>query len=159
VILMFSGTIAKTHRTVKKEGNKMKFSKAFAVALVLTIIFAGAFTAEAMGPGRHHHGLRWNTLLKLNLSDAQKANILSIYANYDIKTLKKNLWQAQKALRTAISQATSTDGINTAIQSNIGALQTAQASLLSARATMAFQIRAQLTPAQLQQLQLLERGK
>ena len=136
----------------------MKFSKAFTVALVLTIIFAGAFAAEAMHD-RHRHGLRWNTLLKLNLSDAQKANILGIYANYDIRTLKKNLWQAQKALRTAISQATSTEGITTAIQSNIGALQTAQATLLSARATMVFQIMAQLTPAQLQQLQLLQQGK
>jgi len=137
----------------------MKFSKAFTVALVLTIIFAGVVAAEAMGPGRHHHGaglFGLKTLLQLNLTDQQKSQISSIFANYDIKTLKKNLWQARKALRTAISEATSTDGINSAIQSNLPAVQAAQAALLSARATMAFQIKAVLTP---EQLQLLKQHK
>ena len=134
----------------------MESKKVLTVVLVVTIILAGAFTAEAMHPGRHHHGLSWDTLLKLNLSDAQKTTILGIYATYDIKILKKNLWQAQKALHTAISQATDAGSIATAIANNIGAVQTAQTALLSAKATMAFQIKAQLTQSQLQQLQLLE---
>jgi Spy/CpxP family protein refolding chaperone len=137
----------------------MKFRKALTVVLVVTIILACAFAAEAMGPGRRHHGLNWNTLLKLNLSSAQQASILSIYASYDMKTLKQNLWQAQKALRAAISQATDTASITTAITNNIGAVQAAQVALLTARATMVFQIKAQLTPSQLQQLQLLEQHR
>ncbi len=131
----------------------MKFNKAFTVILVLTIIFAGTFTAEAMH-GRHH-GLSWGTLQKLGLSDAQTTTILGIYGTTDTKTLQKNLWQARRALQTAISEATSTDGIKSAITTYLPAVQTAQAALISAKATMAFQIKAVLTPVQLQELKLL----
>jgi Spy/CpxP family protein refolding chaperone len=130
----------------------MKFSKTLTVALVLTIIFVGVVAAEAMGPAGHHHGaglFGLKTLLQLNLTDQQKSQILSIFANYDMKTLKKNLWQARKALRTAISQAKSTDDISSAITTNLPAVQAAQKDLLSARTTMAFQIKAVLGPEQL----------
>ena len=141
----------------------MKFTKVFTtVALVLTIILAGAFAAEAMGPGGHHHGaglLGLKTLLQLNLTAQQQSQILSIFANYDIKTLKQNLWQARKALRTAISQAQSTGDINSAIATNLPAVQTAQAALLSARATMVFQIKAVLTPDQLSLLKQHKQGR
>jgi Spy/CpxP family protein refolding chaperone len=131
----------------------MKFTKTFTVVLILTIIFAGTFTAEAMHG--HHHGLSWGTLQKLGLSDAQTTSILGIYGATDIKTLQKNLWQARRSLQTAISQATSADGIKSAITTYLPAVQTAQAALISAKATMAFQIKAVLTPMQLQELNLL----
>jgi Spy/CpxP family protein refolding chaperone len=137
----------------------MKFSKALTVALVLTIIFAGVVAAEAMGPGRHHHGFDWNTLLKLNLSDAQKSQILSIYGKDDIKSVNTSLWQARRSFRTALSQVTSEDSIDGIVSAYLQQVAPLQQQLLSMRAKMVYEIKAVLTPAQLQQLQLLHRGK
>ena len=137
----------------------MKFSKALTAALVLTIIFAGVVAAEAMGPGRHHHGCDWNTLLKLNLSDAQKSQILSIYGKYDIKSVSTSLWQARRSFRTALSQVTSEDSIDGIVSAYLQQVAPLQQQLLSMRAKMVYEIKAVLTPAQLQQLQLLHRGK
>jgi Spy/CpxP family protein refolding chaperone len=137
----------------------MKFSKALTVALVLTIIFAGVVAAEAMGPGRHHHGFDLNTLLKLNLSDAQKSQILSIYGKDDIKSVNTSLWQARRSFRTALSQVTSEDSIDGIVSAYLQQVAPLQQQLLSMRAKMVYEIKAVLTPAQLEQLQLLHRGK
>ena len=141
----------------------MKFSKAFTtVALVVTIILAGAFAAEAMGPGRHHHGaglFGLKTLLQLNLTDQQKSQISSIFAKYDIKSVRKNLWEARKNLRTALSQATSEDSIDGIVSAYLTTVAPLQQQLLSMRAKMVYEIKAVLTADQLLLLKQHKQGR
>jgi Spy/CpxP family protein refolding chaperone len=137
----------------------MKFSKVFNVALVLTIIFAGAFAAEAMGPGGHHHGaglLGLKTLLQLNLTDPQKSQILSIFAKYDIKSVKKNLWEARKNLWTQLQAASDEGSIDGIVSAYLQQVAPLQQQLLSMGAKMVYEIKAVLTP---EQLQLLKQHK
>lgn len=139
----------------------MKFTRAFTVALVLTIILAGAFGAEAMNYGRHHgRGLfALKTLLELNLSDSQKTQILGIYGKYDLKTAWKNLREARKNLRTAM-QATSLDetAYIDGITSAYNQVAPLQQQLFVMRAQMGYEIRGVLTPEQLQLLQHRKKG-
>jgi len=139
----------------------MKFNKAFTAALTLTIIIAGAFATQAMSFGGHHRGdgmFGLKTVLDLNLSDSQRAQILSIFGKYDLKSVRSNLWQARKDLRTALSQAASEDsidGIVSAYQTKVAPLQQ---QMLSMRAKMMYEIKAVLTPEQLQLLQQHKHG-
>ena len=137
----------------------MKFSKAFTVALVLTIIIAGAFATEAMCFGGHHHGgglFGLKNLLELNLSPTQQSQILSIFGKYDLKSVQSNLWQARTDLRTALSEATSEDSIDGIVSAYLTKVAPLQQQLLSMRAKMMYEIKAVLTP---EQLQLLQRHK
>lgn len=147
---------------MKKEGKKMTFSKAFTTAaLALIIILAGALGAEAMGPGGHHHGaglFGLKTVLQLNLSDQQKSQILSIFAKYDIKSVRKNLWEARKNLRAQL-QATSDEGsIDGIVSAYLQQVAPLQQQLLSMRAKMVYEIKAVLTPEQLQLLKQHKQG-
>jgi len=140
----------------------MKFTKPFTVALVLTIIFAGPFAAGAMGPGIHHQGaglFAMKTLLELNLSDEQRSQILSIYGKYDIQGVRNILWQARKSLWTALSQATSEESIDLIVTAYSQQVTPLQQQLLSMRAKIIYEIKAVLTPAQLQQLQSLRQHR
>ena len=134
----------------------MKFSKVLTVTLALVIVLAGAFAAKAMDFGRHPHGaglFGLKALLELNLTDDQKSQILSIYSKYDIKTARKNLWQAGKNLREAL-RATQQDensyinGVATAY-SQIAPLRQ---ELFMMMAKMRYEIKAVLTPEQINKL-------
>ena len=140
----------------KKEDHKMKLTKAITGVFVLTTILALACSAEAMGPGRYHHGgglFGLKAVLQLNLTDSQRTQILSLFAKYDIKPVRNGLWQARKNLRTALSQATSEDAIDGIVSAYLTAVAPLQQQLLSMRAKMIYEIKAVLTPEQLQMLQ------
>ena len=141
----------------------MKLSKAFTIGLVLTIIFAGAFAAEAMGPCGHHHGaglFGFKTLLQLNLSDEQKSQILSIFEKYDIKSVRKNLWEARKGLWATLSQVTpeNSNSIDQIVSDHLQKVAPLQQQLLSMRAKLVYEIKHVLTSDQLQLLQQHRKG-
>ena len=139
----------------------MKITKAFTGALVLTMILAVAFSAEAMGPGRYHHGgglFGLKAVLQLNLTDAQRTQILSIFAKYDMKTAWTNLREARKTFRTSLSQATSEDAIDGIVSAYLTTVTPLQQQLLSMRAKMIYEIKAVLTADQLQLLQQHKKG-
>jgi Spy/CpxP family protein refolding chaperone len=145
----------------KKEDNQMKITKAITGVLVLTTILAIAFSAEAMGPGRYHHGgglFGLKAVLQLNLTDAQRTQILSIFAKYDIKTAWTNLREARNTLRTSLSQATSEDSIDGIVSAYLTTVAPLQQQLLSTRAKMIYEIKGVLTPEQLQMLQQHKKG-
>jgi len=130
----------------------MKLCKAFTLALALTIIIAGAFTAEArQGHGGGLYALK--TLLELNLSPTQQSQISSIFGKYDLKSVKSNLWQARKDLRTSLSQASSEDSIDGIVSAYLTKVAPLQQQMLTMRAKMMYEIKAVLTPEQLQLLQ------
>ena len=134
----------------------MKITKAITGVLVLTTILAIAFSAEAMGSGRYHHGgglFGLKAVLQLNLTDAQRTQILSIFAKYDIKTAWTNLREARNTLRTSLSQATSEDSIDGIVSAYLTTVAPLQQQLLSMRAKMIYEIKGVLTPEQLQMLQ------
>jgi Spy/CpxP family protein refolding chaperone len=133
----------------------MKLCKAFTVALALTIIFAGGFAAEAsQGHGGGLYALK--TLLELNLSPTQQSQISSIFGKYDLKSVRSNLWQARKDLRTSLSQASSEDSIDGIVSAYLTKVAPLQQQMLTMRAKMMYEIKAVLTP---EQLQLLQRHK
>jgi Spy/CpxP family protein refolding chaperone len=139
----------------------MKFNKTFTVSLVLTIIIAGAFATQAMSFGEHRHGtglFGLKRLLELNLSDSQKSQILSIFGKYDLKSVRSNLWQARKDLRTSLSQATSEDSLDGIVTAYLSKVAPLQQQMLSMRAKMVYEIKAVLTPDQLQLLQQHKHG-
>ena len=139
----------------------MKLTKAITGVLVLTTILAIAFSAEAMGPGRYHHGgglFGLKAVLQLNLTDAQRTQILSIFAKYDIKTAWTNLREARKTLRTSLSQATSEDSIDGIVSAYLTTVAPLQQQLLSMRAKMIYEIKGVITPEQLQMLQQHKKG-
>ena len=130
----------------------MKLGKAFTVVLALTIIFACALIAEA----RQGHGgglFALKTLLELNLSPTQQSQISGIFGKYDLKSVRSNLWQARKDLRTALSQASSEDSIDGIVSAYLTKVVPLQQQMLTMRAKMIYEIKAALTPEQLQLLQ------
>ena len=84
----------------------MKFNKALVGVLFLTIVFAGAVVVQAGHFGRHYRpygmmgpGLRGlKTMIQLNLSDAQKSEIISIIEKYENegRSLKRSLREARE---------------------------------------------------------------
>ena len=139
----------------------MKITKAFTGVLVLTMILAIAFSVEAMGPGRYHRGgglFGLKAVLQLDLTDAQRTQILSIFTKYDMKTVWTNLREARKNLRTSLSQATSEDSIDGIVRAYLTTVAPLQQQLLSMRAKMIYEIKAVLTPEQMQLLQQHKKG-
>lgn len=140
----------------------MKFKKVLIVALVQTMIFGGLFAAEAMAFGRDHgsghmgagfFGLK--TLIALNLSDEQKAGILSILAKHenDQQSAMNGLRDAGKSLRTALQASPFDEGKIRQAYAQVAALRGEQ---LVMRARMMSELKAVLTPQQLQLLQDLK---
>ena len=124
-------------------------------------MLVGVFATQAMSFGEHHHGaglFGLKRLLELNLSDSQKSQILSIFGKYDLKSVRTNLWQARKELRTSLSQATSEDSLDGIVNAYLIKVAPLQQQMLSMRAKMVYEIRTVLTPEQLQRLQRHKQG-
>ncbi len=136
----------------------MRFNKTLGVSLALAVIFAGAFATRAMSFGGHRHGglFGLKRVLELNLSDSQRSQIMSIFGKYDLRSVGTNLWQARKDLRAALSQATTEDSIDGIVSAYLGKIAPLQQQMLTMRAKMIYEIKAVLTP---DQLQLLEQHK
>jgi Spy/CpxP family protein refolding chaperone len=87
----------------------MRLKKGLIIALAQIIIIVGAFTVNAMafGHASGHMGsglFGLKTLLELNLTDDQRAKILSIIGKYetDRDLTRNSLRDARKGLRTAL---------------------------------------------------------
>jgi len=139
----------------------MRFNRTLSVSLVLTVIIAGALATQALSFGGHRHGgglFGLKRVLELNLSDSQRSQIMSIFGKYDLKSVGSNLWQARKDLRTALSQATTEDSIDGIVSAYLTKVAPLQQQMLSMRAKMVYEIKAVLTPDQLQMLQQHKHG-
>ncbi len=133
----------------------MRFNKTLGVSLALAVIFAGAFATRAMSFGGHRHGglFGLKRVLELNLSDSQRSQIMTIFGKYDLKSVGTNLWQARKDLHTALAQAVSEDSIDGIVSAYLTKVAPLQQQMLLMRAKMMYEIKAVLTPEQLQLLQ------
>jgi Spy/CpxP family protein refolding chaperone len=138
----------------------MKFNKALAGVLFLTIFFAGAVTVEAGHFGRHHgppgimgpgfHGLK--TLIQLNLSGPQQSRILSIIEKYENEreSLKESLREARRDFaRVLEAEQVDEDEIRSALRRAASFRE----ELVVMRVKMMGELKTVLTPAQLQLLQ------
>jgi Spy/CpxP family protein refolding chaperone len=145
---------------VQKQEGEMKFTKALAGVLFLTIVFAGAVAVEAAHLVRHqrsHHmmgpgiyGLK--TMIQLNLSDSQESKILSIIEKYENErvTLKRRLREARETFTTLLQNETfSEDEVRSAFQRSASIKE----ELLVSRLKMMAEIRTVLTPEQRQMFQ------
>ena len=103
------GYLGKDFSNTIKEEDKMRLKKGLIIALAQIIIIVGAFTVNAMafGHASGHMGsglFGLKTLLELNLTDDQRAKILSIIGKYetDRDLTRNSLRDARKGLRTAL---------------------------------------------------------
>lgn len=138
-------------------------SKALTAALVLTIVFTGAYAVDAMHFGKHSGSagvmgsrvLGLKTLIQLNLSDSQKSRILSIIEKYenDIESAKNNLREARHNIRAAIQAGEFNEN---EIRKAYRQAAPIKEELLVMGAKMKAEMKTVLTP---EQLQLLEERK
>jgi Spy/CpxP family protein refolding chaperone len=141
----------------------MKFNKALVGVLFLTIVFSGAVAVEAGRFGRHDgppgimgpgfHGLK--TMIKLNLSETQQSQMLSIIEKYENEReiLNQSLREAKRDLARVL-QAEQPDGDQ--IRSALRRAAPIREDLLVMRVKMMAELKTVLTP---KQLQLLEERK
>ncbi|HXW90688.1 MAG TPA: Spy/CpxP family protein refolding chaperone [Terriglobales bacterium] len=126
----------------------MRFGRLAPVSLVLTMaLLTGAAAAQGRGP--HRDGDFWGPMMreKLDLSDAQQAEIRQIYENG--KPAMKGLWSQERASHSAMMKLI-TSGAFEAAKAQAIASQEAQvhAQLELAHAQMAAQAYLILTPEQ-----------
>ena len=135
----------------------MKFNRALATVLFLTIVIAGAVGVEAGYFGRHHgpdsmmgpaiRGLK--TMIQLNLSDSQKSKILSIIEKYDNEreSLRRSLREASEDLTRALETETfNEDEVRDALRRRAPIRE----ELLVTRLKMMAELKTVLTPEQRQ---------
>jgi Spy/CpxP family protein refolding chaperone len=136
-----------------KEENKMRLKKGLIIALAQIIIIVGAFTVNAMafGQASGHMGsglFGLKTLLELNLTEDQRAKILSIIGKYETdRDLNRNsLRDARKGLRTALQASEFNEATIRAAYQQISKLREDQ---LVTRLKMMGEIKSVLSPEQL----------
>ena len=143
----------------------MKFNKALVGVLFLTIVLAGAVAVQAGHFGRHHRpygmmgpgldGLK--TMIQLNLSDAQKSQILGIIEKYENE--KESLKRSLREARENCARALETEPFNEAeVRNALRQSAPIKEELLVMRLKMMAELKTVLTPEQRQLFENL-RGK
>jgi Spy/CpxP family protein refolding chaperone len=143
----------------------MKFNKALVTVLSLTIVLAGAVAVQAGHYGRRHrphgmtgsglHGLK--TMIQLNLSDAQKSQILDIIEKYENErqSLKRSLREARRQCASVLEN----EPFNEAeVRNALRQAAPIKEELLVTRLKMMAEVKTVLTPEQRQLFKNL-RGK
>ena len=136
----------------------MKPSKALTVVLVIVVLSIGAFAAKAgVFPGHHRRGGMGfrvpglKTFIELNLSDSQRAKILSIIETYqrERQDTLDSLLEARKYLSTAVhTQEFNEDNVRKAYRK----VSSMEEEVLVSRAKMMAELRAVLNPEQIELL-------
>jgi len=136
----------------------MKPSKALTMVLVIVILSIGAFAATAgIFPGHHRRGGMGfrvpglKTFIELNLSDSQRARILSIIETYqrERQDTLDSLLEARKHLSTAVhAQEFNEDNVRKAYRQ----VSSMEEEAFVSRAKMMAELRAVLNPEQIELL-------
>lgn len=136
----------------------MKLSKALTVVVVLVVVSIGVFAATAgVFPGHHRRegmGFRvpgLKTFIELNLSESQRAQILSIIETYqrERRDTLDSLLEARKLLLKAVhTQEFNEDNVRMAYRK----VSSMQEEAYISRAKMIAEIKAVLNPEQIELL-------